>query len=108
MQQAHWLRVFDADYRKLKNQYRFILEINEGKLIVAKKKKTVLVQELRDRKYEAFPKGQDKKAKAADEEQDHEESEEEVEEGRGGARDYDYLLSVSFGPLVWQRFSNTL
>jgi DNA topoisomerase II len=88
----YWLKVYHNDFRKLKNMYRFIVEIMEGKLVVAKKKKDVVVQELRDRKYEAFPKTQDKKAKAADEDQDpDDEVEQEVD---GGARDYDYLLSV--------------
>lgn len=93
MQQAHWLRVFDADYRKLTNQYRFISEIIDGKLVVSKKKKSVLVQELRQRKYEPFPKGETGK-KAQDEEEEFEDEEEdEVAEGTAG--DYDYLLSVS-------------
>ena len=88
----HWLGVYHADYRKLKNQYRFILEIIENKLIVSKKKKDVLVQELRDRKYEAFPPKDDKKSKSTDEELGKDDAEEE--ETSNGARDYDYLLSV--------------
>jgi len=90
---AHWLRVYHADYRKLKNMYRFIQEIIDGKLVVSKKKKDVLVEELRERKYEAFPKGQDKKAKSSDEELDQDEDPEEDASG-GSGRDYDYLLSV--------------
>jgi DNA topoisomerase-2 len=93
----HWLGVYHADYRKLKNQYRFISEIIEDKLIVNKKKKTVLIQELRDRKYEAFPPKDDKKKKSTDEDKD--DVEEEDDETAGGARDYDYLLSVRF-PLM--------
>jgi DNA topoisomerase-2 len=93
----HWLGVYHADYRKLKNQYRFISEIIEDKLIVNKKKKTVLIQELRDRKYEAFPPKDDKKKKSTDEDKD--DVEEEDDETAGGARDYDYLLSVRF-PLL--------
>lgn len=76
----------------MKNQYRFIQEIIEGKLIVSKKKKSVLVQELRDRNYEAFPKGEDsRKNKSTDEELDQDEPDDDNE---GSARDYDYLLSV--------------
>ena len=92
---AHWLRVFHAAYRKLQNQYRFILEVIEGKMVVAKKKKAALVEELRARKYEAFPK-EDKKTKADDDEEletvDHSQ---DVDESTGSASDYDYLLSVS-------------
>jgi hypothetical protein len=62
--------------------------------VVNKKKKAVLVQELRDRKYEAFPPRDDKKVKSTDEELGKDDAEEEEDEASGGARDYDYLLSV--------------
>jgi DNA topoisomerase-2 len=94
LRKSHWLSVYHADYRKLKNQYRFVSEIIENKLIVNKKKKAVLVQELRDRKYEAFPPNTDKKAKSADDDQGENDAEEGEEETSNGARDYDYLLSV--------------
>ncbi|KAM7191036.1 DNA topoisomerase 2 [Naviculisporaceae sp. PSN 640] len=97
----HWLKVYHADYRKLKNQYRFIQEIIDGDLVVAKKKKTVLVDELRARKYEAFPPhADDKKNKSTDEElaRDNEEEEE-----LGSARDYDYLLSMPIWSLTTER-----
>lgn len=86
----HWLEVYDAEHRKLLNQYRFISEIIDGKLVVAKKKKAVLVKELRDRKYEAFPPKDEKKKS----DEDATEEADEEEESSGGARDYDYLLSV--------------
>ena len=87
--QNHWLAVYDADHRKLKNQARFIQEIIDGDLIVGKKRKDVLVKELRDRKYEAFPPVKNANTKKSEEE------EEDDEEGEESARDYDYLLSVS-------------
>lgn len=62
-------------------------------MIVGKKRKDVLVKELRDRKYEAFP-----PIKNAQTKKTPEEEEEEDEEGEESARDYDYLLSVSFFP----------
>ncbi|KAK3939798.1 DNA topoisomerase 2 [Diplogelasinospora grovesii] len=99
----HWLKVYDADYRKLQNQYRFIHEIIENKLVVSKKKKAVLVQELRDRKYEAFPpKVEDKKSKSTDEELDNNEEPEDEVDG-GTARDYDYLLSMPIWSLTLER-----
>lgn len=58
-------------------------------MIVGKKKKAVLVKELRDRKYEAFPPVKNNMKKSTEEE------EEEEEDGEESARDYDYLLSVS-------------
>ncbi|KAL8408001.1 hypothetical protein RB594_006705 [Gaeumannomyces avenae] len=96
---AHWLKVYHADYRKLKNQYRFISEIIEGKLVVSKKKKVVLVQELRDRKYEAFPKTEAAK-RAKEDDEDNEPAEEEDE---GSAGDYDYLLSMAIWSLTYER-----
>ncbi|KAK4125939.1 type II DNA topoisomerase [Parathielavia appendiculata] len=98
---SHWLGVYHADYRKLKNQYRFILEIIENKLVVNKKKKDVLVQELRDRKYEAFPPKDDKKVKSTDEEFGKDDAEDE--DVSGGARDYDYLLSMPIWSLTNER-----
>lgn len=58
-------------------------------MIVGKKKKAVLVKELRDGKYEAFPPVKTNMKKLTEEE------EEEEEDGEESARDYDYLLSVS-------------
>jgi DNA topoisomerase-2 len=70
------------------------MEIIDNKLVVSKKKKPVLVAELRERKYEAFPKVKD--AKKADETDDVVENDEEVTQDEdAGARDYDYLLGVS-------------
>lgn len=54
----------------------------------------MLVKELRDKKYEAFPPGQDKK-KTTEDEMDASENDEDADTAEGGARDYDYLLSVS-------------
>lgn len=83
--------MFHADYRKLKNQARFIQEIIDNKLIVGKKKKAILVKELRDRKYEAFPPGGEKKETLEDK---MDASEDEADDVEGSARDYDYLLGV--------------
>ncbi|KAK0714854.1 DNA topoisomerase [Lasiosphaeris hirsuta] len=98
----HWLKVYHADYRKLKNQYRFISEIIDNKLIVSKKKKPVLVQELRDRDYEAFPPASDKKPKSEDDEADGNEDPEE-DDLTLGAHDYDYLLSMPIWSLTLER-----
>lgn len=88
--------MYHADYRKLKNQARFIKEIIDGDLIVARKKKTILVQELRERKYEAIP-STSKRKSTEDNEPDKSDAENDdaEEEETGSARDYDYLLSVS-------------
>lgn len=85
----------NTEYRKLKNQARFVMEIIENKLVVSKKKKPVLVAELRKRDYEAFPKVKD--AQKASETDDVVENEDEVAADEdAGARDFDYLLGVGF------------
>jgi DNA topoisomerase-2 len=83
----------DTEYRKLRNQARFVMEIIDNKLVVSKKKKPVLVAELRKRGYEPFPKVKD--AQKAGEVDDVVENEEEVAADEdAGARDFDYLLGV--------------
>jgi DNA topoisomerase-2 len=66
--------------------------IIDGKLIVSKKKKAVLVAELRKLNFTPFPKVAD--AKNAGEDEDAQEDE-ESEEAEVNASDYDYLLGVS-------------
>lgn len=84
----------NTEYRKLKNQARFVLEIIDNKLTVSKKKKPVLVAELRNRDYEAFPKVKD--AQKAGETDDVVDNEDEVTNDEdSGERDFDYLLGVS-------------
>lgn len=98
----HWLGVYHADLRKLQNQARFIKEIIDNKLIVGKKKKAVLVEELRDRDYEAFPPRADKK-KTADEEEEDDDNQDVEGDSEGGARDYDYLLGMPIWSLTAER-----
>lgn len=76
------------------------MEIIDNKLVVSKKKKPVLVAELRKRDYEPFPKVNE--AKRAGETDDVVENEDEVAvDEDAGARDYDYLLGVS--NLIYER-----
>ena len=68
--------------------------IIDGKLVVAKKKKLVLVQELKEKGFPALPKRADaikegELAPIADND------EEEEEDSQTGAAAYDYLLGVS-------------
>lgn len=102
----HWLGVYHSDYRKLKNQARFIQEIMDTKLVVNRKKKARIIEELREADYEAFPpKSLEGKKKSTDEELGHDEEEGGVDgaekETDPGVRGYDYLLSVSeMGPVA--------
>jgi DNA topoisomerase II len=66
--------------------------IIDGDLVVAKKKKIALVQELKKLGFKAFPKVSD--AKEAGEVQDAAEDEDDAEQ-EVGSGDYDYLLGVS-------------
>ena len=105
--QAHWLEKINTEYRKLQNQARFVAEIIENKLVVSKKKKPVLVAELRKREYEAFPKVKDgHKAGEADDVVENDEEGGVDEEA--GARDYDYLLGVSYYKQVYTVITDIL
>lgn len=91
----------NADHKKVSNQARFIKEIMDNKLVVNRKKKQVVVEELRSCKYDPFPKNSGTKKAKTDEDEVAAEGEDEVEtETDQGTRDYDYLLSVSFA-YVW-------
>ena len=88
--------VYEKDLRKLRNMYRFVKEINERTLVVSRKKKAVLIDELRTAKYDPFPPQTQRKVQSTDEELDAQDrpDPEEEEDDVGGARDYDYLLSM--------------
>lgn len=70
------------------------MEIIENRLVVSKKKKPVLVAELRKREYEAFPKVKDAQ-KAGEDDDIVENDEEKGADEDMGASDFDYLLGVS-------------
>ncbi|KAH9909129.1 DNA topoisomerase [Xylariomycetidae sp. FL2044] len=100
----HWLGVHHADYRKLKNQARFIQEIMDGKLVVSRKKKVVIVGELRERKYEAFSKNIDtKKTKGEEDDEEGDVQEEDEVETNDDSRGYDYLLSMPIWSFTQER-----
>ena len=85
------------ELERFTNQARFVQMIIDGKLIVSKKKKLVLVQELKEKGFKAFP----KKAEAIKEGElapIADNDEEEEEDAQTGAAAYDYLLGVSPRP----------
>jgi hypothetical protein len=77
---------------RLSNQARFVQMIIDNKLTISKKKKSVLMAELKKLGFKAFGSVEDAK-KAGEEQQAAEESESE-EDAAVGAHDYDYLLGV--------------
>ena len=92
------------DLEKWSNQARFILMIIDGKLVVSKKKKAILVQELRAHKFKAIGKNLNApKEKDLDPLADEDEEKEEEENAELGAADYDYLLSMPIWSLTKER-----
>lgn len=87
-----------AEWEKLSNQARFIKMIIDGQLVVSKKKKTVLVSELKAKGFKAIPKVVDARKEGEFEAvvENQGRTEEENDEDQAiGATDYDYLLGVS-------------
>jgi DNA topoisomerase II len=79
---------------RLSNQARFVQMIIDNQLTISKKKKPVLMAELRKLGFKAYVTMQEAK-KAGEEEEAIQESESE-EDAAIGARDYDYLLGVRY------------
>ncbi|KAI1429365.1 DNA topoisomerase [Xylaria sp. FL1777] len=100
---AHWLNVYHSDYRKLKNQARFVQEIMDGELVVSRKKKQIIVGELRERKYEAFAKNADAKTKEDNEDEDTADENEKALNANDDAHGYDYLLSMPIWSFTQER-----
>lgn len=90
------------DLDKFTNQARFIRMIIDGKLVVSKKKKLVLVAELKKHNFKAFPKVADaiKEGELAPIADNDEEAEEDLETG---ANAYDYLLGMPIWSLTQER-----
>ena len=78
---------------RLNNQARFVQMIIDNKLVISKKKKIILMAELKKLSFRPFPKIED--AKQAGEDQQAAEDSENEEDGAMGIHDYDYLLGVS-------------
>ena len=90
---AWQLAEMQKELEKLSNQARFVQMIIDNKLVISKKKKPVLIAELKKLNFKAFPKVADAiKEGELEPIADEEESEEDVEIG---ANAYDYLLGVS-------------
>ena len=92
------LNEMQSELEKLSNQAKFIRMIVDNKLIISKKKKTILVNELRDKGFKPIPKIVDAR-KEGEFEAVVEENDGDAEEGPdskgNNASDYDYLLGVS-------------
>jgi len=105
-QERHKLMVreMEKEHAKLTNQARFVKAIIDGKLVVSKKKKAVLVAELDKAQYKRFPKIADAKKQGEFEavvEQDEDEAEDA--ETTAGGSDFDYLLGMAIWSLTQER-----
>jgi DNA topoisomerase II len=95
------LSELQKDLRKFTNQARFIQMIINRELSISKKKKAVLIAELKKLNFDAFPKVKDA-AKAGETEPVAEGDDEEQEEDVA-ASSYDYLLGMPLWSLTQER-----
>ncbi len=97
------------ELEKFTNQARFVQMIIDGKLVVSKKKKMVLVQELKEKNFKAFPKVSDamKEGELAPIADNDDEEEEEADVELGAAA-YDYLLGMPIWSLTKERVEKLL
>eukprot|EP00898_Chlorokybus_atmophyticus_P003597 jgi/Chlat1/4238/Chrsp27S04322 len=94
------------ELRKLDNRVRFILAVVQKELEIRNRKKEELLKELKQRKFDPFPKQQTAKniAAAAEGEDDADSVDgEESSEAAGGRADYDYLLSMPLWSLTHEK-----
>ncbi|SMQ45370.1 unnamed protein product [Zymoseptoria tritici ST99CH_3D7] len=101
---AYMLSEMQRELEKLTNQARFIKMIIDGKLVVSKKKKSVLVTELQKLNFTRFPKVTDARKEGEFEavvQENHEADDDE--DTAAGASDYDYLLGMAIWSLTQER-----
>ncbi|KAJ6107024.1 DNA topoisomerase II eukaryotic-type [Penicillium capsulatum] len=99
----HQLSELQKELEKLSNQARFVQMIIDGSLVISKKKKTVLISELKEKNFRPFPKVADAAKLGEDEpvvEGDEEDDNKEVEMLSSA---YDYLLGMSMWSLTQER-----
>ncbi|GES61190.1 DNA topoisomerase II [Aspergillus terreus] len=97
------LNEMQKELDKLSNQARFVQMIIDGKLVISKKKKAVLVAELKEKDFKPFPKV--KEAVKAGETEPVVEEEEDSESGDTEvlSNSYDYLLGMPIWSLTQER-----
>jgi DNA topoisomerase-2 len=100
----HQLNDLQKELEKLSNQARFVQEIIDGKLVISKKKKPVLISELKEKGFkpiakvaEAAKMGEDEPALEGDEEESDE------AEVQVLSNSFDYLLGMPMWSLTQER-----
>jgi DNA topoisomerase-2 len=99
------LNEMQRELDKLSNQSRFVQMIIDGKLVVSKKKKSVLVAELHKLNFKPIPKLADAKKQG---EMEDVVEEDEDEDAAPGANDFDYLLGMAIWSLTQERVEKLL
>ncbi|KAG9675329.1 type II DNA topoisomerase, partial [Aureobasidium melanogenum] len=100
------LNEMQKELDKLSNQSRFVQMIIDGKLVVSKKKKSVLVAELHKLNFKPIPKLAD--AKKQGEFEEVVEEEDDAEDAAPGLNDFDYLLGMAIWSLTQERVEKLL
>ncbi|TXT08989.1 hypothetical protein VHUM_02463 [Vanrija humicola] len=103
LRKQHLADELNKQFERLSNQARFVQMIIKKELVVANKKKAVIVKELRELKFRPFPKG----GKQASSEGENEAALEE-EEDQGSDNDYDYLLGMAIWSLTSEKVNKLL
>ncbi|KAH8689414.1 DNA topoisomerase II [Talaromyces proteolyticus] len=103
----HQLSELQKELDRFTNQARFVQMIIDGKLVISKKKKSVLITELKEKGFKAFPKVAQavKAGETAEvvEEDGSEEAEAEIDSSA-----YDYLLGMPIWSLTQERVEKLL
>lgn len=97
----HQLGELQRELDRFTNQARFVQMIIDGDLVVSKKKKAVLVNELKSHGFKAFPKVSD--AVKAGESEPAAEDGEEQDDSEVLSNGYDYLLGMAIWSLTQER-----
>lgn len=100
----HQLSEMQKDLEKLSNQARFVQMIIDGKLVISRKKKPVLIKELKEKGFKPFPKVSE--AVKLDEDQavvEEDENDEEDNDTEVLSSAYDYLLGMALWSLTQER-----
>lgn len=104
LRKDHMLEELNKELKKLSNQAKFVQMIIDGKLTISRKKKSVLIAELKQLGFDAFPKKEDaSKAGELEKTVDGDEEDEAGEDESLHASSYDYLLGMPLWSLTQER-----
>lgn len=99
----HQLSEFQRELEKLSNQARFVQMIIDGSLVISKKKKHVLVNELKEKGFKPIAKIADAAKLGEDEPAIEDEDEVDNHETEVLSSSYDYLLGMPMWSLTQER-----